>query len=369
MKRSAGIFAVLLLCLAVAGCPWLHSTGESLGVSQPAKPDPKPAFFGRRLEPRSAVVLHGAGQSDDATFEDYSQVMGATRPMLYMSYVDLKDNLQNYFAGLHATLERYPDFIIPQIGLSLNQGQAATHYEDQVAAGALDNQLALLCTGLQSLDRPVFLRIGYEFNGQWNGYEPASYIAAFRRIVTTLRACHLNAVAAVWDFAPDGQDLNYMRYYPGDDVVDWWAVNLFSESSFTSTDTQRFLDDAESRRFPVMIGESTPRFHSVTEGQSVIDQWYQPYFQLILSHPQIKAFCYINWNWAKYEQWADWGNARIQDDPTVLAFYKQELSKAAYASAGDRKYTLDLLGATADFPAAMPEIKKKPQMPQRSIDQ
>ena len=93
-----------------------------------------------------------------------------------------------------------------------------------------------------------------------------------------------------------------------------------------------------------MIAESTPRRHPVTEGAKVVDGWYKPYFELMRKFPQIKAFCYINWDWRKYPQWADWGDARIQDDPTVLAFYRREVGNPLYRSAAGEAATRALLG-------------------------
>jgi hypothetical protein len=309
-----------------------------------------PVYFGRKLEPRGRVVLHGAGQTDDASFREYSATLGASRPMLYMSYVDLKDDLGGYFDGLRANLDSYPDYLVPQIGLSLNAGQAATHYEQEVATGQLDDRIAMLCSGLRRLDRPAYLRIGYEFNGQWNGYAPAPYIAAFRRIVMQLRTCSPET-AAVWDYAPDAAanatDAGYMNFYPGDDWVDWWAINLFAEESLDGALTHRFLTDALRHRFPVMIGESTPRGHPVTQGERAVDGWYKPYFQLMRSAPQVKAFCYINWDWRQYPQWADWGDARIEDDPAVLAYYRQEVGQPLYRSAGTEAETRAMLGLSA----------------------
>jgi hypothetical protein len=301
-------------------------------------------FFGRKLEPRGRTVLHGAGQTDDPTFREYTSLLTPSHPMLYMSYVDLKDDLPGFFSHLHSDLSTYPDYLVPQIGLSLNAGQVSQHYERDIAEGRMDDRIAVLCMGLKSLDRPVFLRIGYEFNGPWNGYSPAPYIAAFRHIVQTLRTCSPET-AAVWDFAaaaPGSADP--MRFYPGDDFVDWWAINLFSEESLTSSETHAFLHAALAHRFPVMIAESTPRGHPVTEGAKVVDGWYKPFFGLIHRSPQIKAFCYINWDWRQYPQWADWGDARIQDDPAILAFYRREVADPLFQPATSESATRTLLG-------------------------
>ena len=56
------------------------------------------------LEPEASVVLHGAGQSDETSFAAYTKVMGPAKPMLSMSYVDLHDDLDAYFARLRAEL-------------------------------------------------------------------------------------------------------------------------------------------------------------------------------------------------------------------------------------------------------------------------
>jgi hypothetical protein len=316
------------------------------------------AFYGRRLEPRESVVLHGAGQSDETSFAAYTNAMSPARPMLSMSYVDLRDDLPAYFARLRAELARHPDLIVPQIGLSLNAGEARKHYEGEVARGVDDARLRTLCDGFRSLHRPVFLRIGYEFNGSWNGYGAAQYVAAFRHIAAAIRGCGLENVALVWDWSVDAEldaehggaarsdaAMRYAAFYPGDDAVDWWGVNLFSAESLSAPATKNFLDDAAKRRFPVMIGESAPRGHPVSEGQAAVDAWFVPYFALIRSSPVIKAFCYIDWDWRVYPQWADWGDSRVQDDPAVLRFWRGEIVSPLYADARGRAETLRLLRA------------------------
>ncbi len=340
---------LLLVAAMLGGC--IGSVGHG---QQPARRE----NYGRRLEPDASVVLHGAGQSDEVSFAAYTKAMGTARPMLSMSYVDLHDDLAAYFLRLRKELASYPDLIIPQIGLAMNEGESSRHYEGSVGRGVDDARLKQLCAGLQSLGRPVFLRIGYEFNGNWNGYKAADYVAAFRRLAGLLRAAGLENVALVWDWSADAEldaehgswvksdpRSRYAAYYPGDDVVDWWGLNLFSEESLHAGATEVFLKDAAGHRFPVMIGESAPRGHPVSEGQGAVDHWYKPYFALIRSSPEIKAFCYVDWDWRRYPQWADWGDSRVQDDPAVLGFYKGEVADKLFADARGRAETLKLLRA------------------------
>jgi hypothetical protein len=123
--------------------------------------------------------------------------------MLYLGMVSLNAMLPGHtpgwFADALASLEADEfAWVVPQIGLELPlNGQEA-----RVAAGDYDNAISALCVGLRLLERPVFLRIGYEFNGmEWNGYRPSSYIAAYRRIALAIRADEtLNPLTAlVWD--------------------------------------------------------------------------------------------------------------------------------------------------------------------------
>ncbi len=364
MGRVSSI-ALPVIALALLGAGWWHAqqkagsgTGdaaEKLRAADTKSPMPR-VFYGKRLEPRESVVLHGAGQSDESSFAAYSKAVSPTRPMLSMSYIDLHEDIPNYFSRLNRELARFPDLIIPQIGLSLNAGDAKKHYEGAVAAGQEDPHLQQLCEGIRSLNRPVFVRVGYEFNGSWNGYSPASYIAAFRHTAGYIRACGLQDVALVWDWSP-GAELDaeeggasaedashrYLAFYPGDAWVDWWGVNIFGAASLWSNATANFLHDADKHRMPVMIGESTPKGHSVIEGDRLVAAWYRPYFGLIHSSPGIKAFCYIDWDWSMYPQWSDWGNARIEDNPAVLQFYRAELAQTLYANSRDRATTLKLL--------------------------
>jgi hypothetical protein len=99
-----------------------------------------------------------------------------------------------------------------------------------VANGTYAAELDALRQGLREFGRPVFVRVGFEFNGEWNGYPPEHYKTAFRAIVRSWRSDPQLArkVAAVWDASCDAAgdlsdpSLNFSRWYPGDDTVDWW---------------------------------------------------------------------------------------------------------------------------------------------------
>ena len=148
----------------------------------------------RYLQPDDMdLMLHGAGQSP-AAFKSYWDFMpNSTKPMLYMTYTSLnassREDVQRYFAKLEEDCASYTDefYTIPQIGLSMTSGGQG--YDGAVARGELDEQISWLVDALQhTLTRPAYIRIGYEFNGDWNGYDPKTYPTAFARVAKAVRS-------------------------------------------------------------------------------------------------------------------------------------------------------------------------------------
>jgi hypothetical protein len=310
--------------------------------------------FGKRFEPAGDRVLHGAGQDPDEFSEYFQAVDERTKPALYMTYLELNSDVPAYFARLGQELDEYAPYrILPQIGLYFTGAadeahHPERHYEDEVAAGRHDARIEEFCAGLQQLGRPAYVRIGFEFNGPWFGYQPEPYKAAWVRIVSALRRGGLEDVAAVWCYCPLPSrreephvpriDRDYLPYYPGDEWVDWWAIDLFSPDNFGRANTRWFMKDAQRRGFPVMIGESTPRWTSgVPAGEATWDAWFVPYFGFIREHPAVKAFCYINRDWRGYPVWSHWGDARIQVNDVILDRYKRELADPLFLHAALRE--------------------------------
>jgi hypothetical protein len=292
---------------------------------------------GAILEPVGKII-NGAGQ-DRAAFVNYWDAMHAQgKPAIFMAYIGLRDVTSDWADALKGDLMRNADkFVVPQIGLSMTvDGTPSAHYEQDVAAGLYDNQIAMFIDGLQSLAIPAYVRIGYEFNGvSWNGYQPATYKTAFLRITNMIRARGVE-VATVWCFAMDGV-MNFQDYYPGDASVDWWAIDIFSANHFTDPNASRFLDSARAHYKPVMIGETTPRSVGVLNGQQSWNQWFAPFFTFVHTHPEVKALSYINWNWALYPQWQTWGDARIEQNAIVARNFAGEMDSLQYLHASTER--------------------------------
>jgi hypothetical protein len=284
-------------------------------------------YYHQKLEPVNKI-LSGAGQ-DINGFQNYWNDMRANeKPAVYMYYNNLNKIGTNWAKSLKEELLRYNDkMIVIQFGLEL-VGET-----EDIVAGKFDGDINDLLSGIQMLSLPVYIRLGYEFNGyDWNGYIPATYKAAFRYLTGKIRKQNLE-IATVWNFTPDGLP-NYLDFYPGDDVVDWWSINFFSPSNITDSVSIAFLDSADAHNRPVLIGEATPRFVGVLNGQKSWDTWFVPYFNLIRSQPGIKMISYINWNWADYPQWSKWGDARLEGNDVVKINFNKELANSIYFHAG-----------------------------------
>ena len=326
--------------------------------------------FGQLLEPRGNFILHGAGQGSIDEYQNYTKALKHNEhPVLYTTeYVTLQeDNFVNWTKTLKDSLEQMDKlggFTVPQVTiLFADIMDGKHHYEDKIANGQLDDKIMGLAAALASLKRPVFLRVGDEFNGEWMGLDPKLFQAAFTRIHTLLRVkSFLTEVAFVWNVSVDTTHVNYMDYYPGDDVVDWWGINLFAQDTIEGPVAEKFVTDAASHGKPVMIGESTPRFISVTD-PSVWSSWFVPCFDFIRSHANVKAFCYISTNWAGYQGGAavfnTWGDSRIEmgvnpisepNGKTVLQMYQDEMEEPFYMNRKSELETRWFLGLPPTAP-------------------
>lgn len=218
--------------------------------------------------------------------------------------------------------------------------------------GALEDIVMRRCDA--SIDRfgdwirsqpvPVFLRIGYEFDGPWNDYDSEYYKLAFKWIVSRLRFKGVQNFVSVWQSATYTAyidngcrswkivDRSFIDWYPGDDVVDWMGTSYFD---FDKRIHDAFLNFARSRKKPLMIAESAPqgydlelgerldhftneRISSGLSGRMLWENWYEPFFKYVRDNQDIiRAVAYINTPWKTQKLWATgdngfWGDSRIQ---------------------------------------------------------
>ncbi len=153
----------------------------------------------------------------------------------------------------------------------------------------------------------VLLRFGFEFNGDWFtwGGDPERFVAAWRRVRGIFNEVGASNVEWVWaanvTSHPDGPANDLTRYYPGDEFVDWVAVDGYNWgdgfkewhrwSSFEElfhTVLDRFAKLYPDK--PVMIAE-----FGCPEGKpNQKSTWIREAYRSILRRPQIKAVVWFN---------------------------------------------------------------------------
>lgn len=225
------------------------------------------------LEPPDGVTVHCAGQDRDS-FSRYSEFMddGGSAPSVFMAYVRLDDVDEGcgFFASLRDDLAVYEakgQFLIPHIGLEfpLNDGLPRV-----LTDPAYQTKIDLFIKGMKEMDRPSYLRPGYEFNGEWNMYDRKTFVKVWDMVVGDLRKDPKLArnTAVVWNFGCDAVDerQDYMSWYSYENQPNWWSTNVFGEKSLPHAKCiKNFVADAKSKGFPVMMAETAPRFLSVND--------------------------------------------------------------------------------------------------------
>ncbi len=201
------------------------------------------------------------------------------------------------------------------------------------AAGSYDDVVRAFGAWAKSTERPIYLRIGYEFDGPHNELEPSDYVAAYRRIVDLLREDEVENVAFVWHSyaaTPFG-GRPVTAWWPGAEYVDWVGISLFGHmySSRPSRDLEAVLDFALQQRKPVMVGEATPTEGISERSDRAWNTWFVNLFSFAYAK-NIKAISLINEDWRRFTFTTRWGDARLQNNDRVAEAFFMETNAPRY---------------------------------------
>ena len=230
------LFAVLFIaCSSPKDHPLPKTTADSSRLSKFEPANGKVILFlGQELE-----SIGGTEHYTDGYFDHFPPAGGFTQYTNFLNGISSFGYKHRGLDGL-TTLDNWGDgpesmaitVSAPKlkksclaIVLDISQGN------DRITAeGGFDDLIYTLGNWLKNLgDRPVFLRIGYEFDGfEWNHYQKEFYIPAWRRIRNKLDSMGVNNVAYVWQSKGAGANRDTMdAFYPGDKYVDWVAYSFF----------------------------------------------------------------------------------------------------------------------------------------------
>nr|WP_299000363.1 glycosyl hydrolase [uncultured Allomuricauda sp.] len=269
---------------------------------------------------------------------------------------DWGDN--DYNAHIQHLDSDYSDMIMA-IGLSF------VNHEEKIADGTHDKYIDRLGNFLLSINnRPVFLRIAYEFDGDpWNHYDRKATIQAYKRIVDKLRARGVDNVAYVWQSTGYFSNQEQLEeWYPGDDYVDWCGVSFFNR-----WEEIEMFEFARRKGKPVFIAEATPtisgsgeplgvtketQLSNPKQAEEAWQEWFLPFFNTIEENADvIKAVHYINCHWDSHPMWKENPtfrgiDARLHLSDSISKRWLKRTSRAPFILSSENLY--HQIGAKAD---------------------
>lgn len=233
------------------------------------------------------------------------------------------------------------------IGLDISDGN-----DFATAEGKNDDAVVTLANWIKKQGkRPVFLRIGYEFDGaDWNHYDPIAYVKAWHRIKDKMVALGVTNVAYVWQSKGAGTNRQTLdAFYPGDKYVDWVGYSFFTAAE----EHHPMIQFARDHHKPLFIAEATPvilgsngvcvplDLSNAADADKAWKQWFVPFFRTINNNLDvIKAVHYINSPWNTRPQWQSNPyfkniDARITRNDQMKKLWIGETAKAKYLKASD----------------------------------
>ena len=329
----------------------------------------------------------------------FPEIGGAT---MYTDVYDFAglNSVTNYGAGdigLQEAIDRWPNSVL-SIGLWMvedNDGVGQDHPNGltELVNGVYDASLQRFADFCNRNDpHPIFLRIGYEFDGPWNAYDPGKYQNGYRYIKNFLDARGVTNVAYVWQSAAWGATgSNFTPWYPGDEYVDYVGLSFFFfDDNFNADELQALLDFARSKNKPIQMSEVSAQYHDFNEGRfhpfdspgspiavSGQDAWNQYFRDQLLPFVRnnsdvIRQVAYINADWQSQDQWrwpdagnGFWGDTRIEADPVIAQNWANEISDTSFWIHGGPSLfsSLGVDGATIGTPLPRPTRTPSGQTP------
>ena len=245
------------------------------------------------------------------------------------SFFNSAGNTQNH----QMLVERFPNTVLQSALWMVGHDDVAK----KAGRGDYDSVVKQYAAWAKTANRPIYLRIGYEFDGAHNALEPDEYVVAYRRIVDLLRAEGADNIAFVWHSCAYEPFKGYplSAWYPGDEYVDWVGLSVFGQpydGVDLNAEGDAVLDFAKTHRKPVMIAESNPIYGIEKDSADVWDQWFVNFFSFIYSR-NIKAVSFINEDWQRViisELSPGWTDARLYNNEQISRAWFRETGKGRY---------------------------------------
>ncbi|MEM8601727.1 MAG: glycosyl hydrolase, partial [Bacteroidota bacterium] len=275
-----------------------------------------------------------AADAFTASFPDAAPPAGWAAYWGISSADGLATQMVNEHGDIHhhqALADRFPDTVLQSALWMVGTWDVAY----RAANGDFDPVIREFSAWAKAVERPIYLRIGYEFDGIHNELDPDEYVTAYRRFVDITRAEGVENVAFVWHSygSPTYEGHPLSAWYPGDDYVDWVGISLFGHlyASGLNPEANAVFEFARTHKKPVMIAETSPVGGITPDNIDAWSDWFVPFFSLV-HEKNVKAISFINANWSTYPIAVDigWKDARLQNNRFVSEAWFTETVRDRY---------------------------------------
>lgn len=187
-----------------------------------------------------------------------------------------------------------------------------------IASGSFDSYLNSWASQVKNFKYPVLIRLGHEMNGNWypwdgfhNGQSGSLYISAWKYIYNIFKKQGAENAYFIWNVnaasVPNENWNSVENYYPGDDFVDFLAIDGFNFGTSNAQETWKTFDSIFLSMYntlqtlypkkPIFIGEM-----ACSEAGGSKSFWIDDSFVKIKSkYPNIRAY-----NWFNINKETDW---------------------------------------------------------------
>lgn len=205
-----------------------------------------------------------------------------------------------------------------------------------IIAGEYDDSLRRWAISAKRFGQRILLRFGYEFNGDWFTWslDPTRFVAAWRRAHDVFTDVGADNVEWVWapnfESCPNTPENNMHLYYPGDNYVDWVAVDgyNFGDHHDQWHHWQSFEEvfdkvlDAFEQRYPtkpVFISE----FGCAPGAPGRQAQWIRDAHAALQHRPQVKAVLWFDLDKRREHE----PNFKIDAEPESLRAFNETFAR------------------------------------------
>lgn len=191
-----------------------------------------------------------------------------------------------------------------------------TELRNIILSGQRDQNLRAILKVIAGFRRPVTIRWGQEMDNPygrftWAGWEPADYIAAYKRMAGIIREM-LPKAQLMW--SPKGEK-NLASYYPGSQYVDVVGLTVFGLERFDVLQfgQARFFAEALKQGYDLTVGYGKPIW--VAElgydgSREYLVRWMNDITRKFPQFPALKQVVYFNdkevWPWPRGLGLPDW---------------------------------------------------------------